>query len=107
MGSHLGDQGIEWESHVAAKYLYEDPDQITNTCKNHYMVPHYYLNIPISIHLGCVWIKDLVKKNKIKMKKVDNLMVVNGKNFHFYFRFPHQIIDPNTALEHLPPVAYY
>lgn len=50
--------------------------------------------------LGCVWIKDLVRKTEKERKKLEDLKVLNGWILHFFhFRFPHQILDPNATLK--------
>ena len=62
---------------------------------------HREVLITKSIALGCIWIKDLVWEKETEMETLKDPTVPNGwilKLFHFHFIFPHQILDPNTAL---------
>ena len=57
------------------------------------------------MHVGCVWILDLVKE--MEMKKLDDPTVQDHWiiylfHFHFHFLFPLQIPDSNAALTSQP-----
>ena len=58
--------------------------------------------------LGCIWIKNLVRKKKKKMviEMVDDTRsncsgLLDHYLFHFLFFFPHEILVPNTAFKEL------
>ena len=62
---------------------------VRNLCISLYIFPNFNL-------LGYIWILDLVRENKmkIKMKKLDDLTVWDYWIiiYLFYFLFPHQIL---------------